>query len=235
MINTLQFILHVPLLSIPLPPNVMTFFKALFNVITFDFINTDPKIQAVFALKDDDSYPPYNDKFDLLGYSTSNTLYNVGLPVFGILLYFGLLLLYLIVRFLPFKIAQKITKKLRKMIFWNPALRFVIELALEGVLSSVVNIRSYIIKDTELNNIGEIMTVLLSIALIVLNIVFAILITCLLIKHRNDLEPLEKYFSEFTENQRTLWTAQLFFQGIFVLRRFTMVGIVFLLSPYATI
>ena len=41
MINTLQFILHVPLFSMSLPANIMIVFQALFNMITFDYIDTN--------------------------------------------------------------------------------------------------------------------------------------------------------------------------------------------------
>jgi len=49
----------------------------------------------------------------------------------------------------------------------------------------------------------------LSIVMIVLNIIFAGLVTLILIKNRNNLENndyLSNYFGEFIENQRTLWT-----------------------------
>ena len=49
---------------------------------------------------------------------------------------------------------------------------------------------------------------MLSIAMIVLNVIFATLVTLILIKNRDKLdnnEYLAKYFGEFIENQRTLW------------------------------
>jgi hypothetical protein len=59
----------------------------------------------VFGLKDDSDYAAYNDKFDMLGYSTSNTLYNVGMPVFFILFYLVLLTTYLVVMRMPWTIS----------------------------------------------------------------------------------------------------------------------------------
>ena len=81
----------------------MTFFKAIFSVITFDFYDTNPKLQKVFGLKDDSDYPAYNDRFDMLGYSTSNTLYNIGMPIFFILFYLAILTIYLTILKLPFR------------------------------------------------------------------------------------------------------------------------------------
>lgn len=209
MINTLQFILHIPLLSITLPPNMMTFFQTLFNVITFDFYDTSPKLQYVFSLKDESDYTAYNDRFDMLGYSTSNTLYNVGMPVFFILFYLVLLTTYLIVIKLPWKICQSIREKLQPKVLWEVPIRFIMELALEGVISSIVNIRSYVIGDQTIDNFGEVITVILSIAMIALNIIFAGLVTFILMKNRDELEDndyLTTNFGEFIENQRTLWT-----------------------------
>ena len=83
------------------------------------------------------------------------------------------------------------------------------ELALEGVISSIVNIRSYAIGEQTIDNVGEIITIVLSIAMIVLNIIFAGLVTLILIKNRDKLENndyLSNYFGEFIENQRILWT-----------------------------
>jgi hypothetical protein len=112
-------------------------------VITFDFYNTNPKLQNVFGLKDDSDYAAYNDRFDLLGYSTSNTLYNVGMPVFFILFYLVLLTTYLIVMKLPWRVCQWLREKLQPKVLWEVPIRFIMELALEGVISSIVNIRSY--------------------------------------------------------------------------------------------
>ena len=107
MINTLQFILHVPLFSMSLPANIMIVFQALFNMITFDYIDTNDKLKAVFGLSDASDYPAYNDKFDMLGYSTTNTLYNIGLPIFMMLVYFSLLIVYLVLQKLPYKLCKK--------------------------------------------------------------------------------------------------------------------------------
>ena len=87
MINNLQLILHVPLFTILLPPNVMSFFQALINVVSMDFFDFSPKLQAIFSLPDDSTYEAYNDRFDLLGYSTTNTIYNLGMPLFYLMWY----------------------------------------------------------------------------------------------------------------------------------------------------
>jgi hypothetical protein len=112
MVNNLQIILHIPLFSLTFPPNLMTFFKAIFDVITFDIFDMNPKLQYIFSLKDVSEYPAYNERFDMLGYSSSNTIYNVGMPVFFIIIYVGLLFLYLIVMKLPGRFCENLRDKI---------------------------------------------------------------------------------------------------------------------------
>lgn len=78
MINNIQLVLHLPLFNLPMPANLILFMQALFDVITFDFFNTEYFSSLIFGLEDTDNYPPYNDNFDFIGYSTNNFLYNMG-------------------------------------------------------------------------------------------------------------------------------------------------------------
>ncbi len=94
MINSLQLELHIPLFKIALPPNILTFFQALFNVMTFDFFNTSDVLQRMFSLRGESAYPAFNERFEFLGYGTTNVIYNMGLPMFFIMGYLLLLCLY---------------------------------------------------------------------------------------------------------------------------------------------
>jgi hypothetical protein len=49
MINTLQLILHLPLLNVSFPANAYYFFKALIDISNFNII--PPKITEVFLSK----------------------------------------------------------------------------------------------------------------------------------------------------------------------------------------
>jgi hypothetical protein len=174
MINTLQLIVHLPLFSINFPPNVIAFFKALINIVTFDFYNLNPKLEALFTLPSDSSYTAFNDRFDFMGYSTTNSLYNIGLPVFYLMIYMVMGILYgilsgilkctekifiedengrdekqdnIIVRGI-----KKISNYLSGCLFWAPLVRFIIELALEGVLCCIINLLA--IPDVEDWNYG---------------------------------------------------------------------------------
>ena len=64
-INTLQLIIHLPMISIPVPPNVSAFFSIIIPIVTFDLISPEwstelvlefeefpePKFQENFAYK----------------------------------------------------------------------------------------------------------------------------------------------------------------------------------------
>lgn len=204
MINTLQLILHVPLFSIDLPANAQYFLQTLFNVVTFDFLDTNPKIQYLFQLRDPEEYPAFNDRFDFLGYSTTNSLYNIGLPVFFIMLYMGMLSFYLLTLLFPIKKLSPFKEWLQRKVYFGPPIRFVIEMALEGVLSSLVNIIPLAKGENTFEGWGDYLSLAFSIGLTASCMVVMGLSAYLLIKYRESFESeyIEKYYSELTDDTR---------------------------------
>eukprot|EP00347_Sterkiella_histriomuscorum_P016053 403354665 len=96
MINTLQLASHTPLFTINYSAEVNEFLKAIFDVSTFDPIESNQYIQRVFKLEDIENYPPYNDRFEFTGYDSSNFLYLLGgFPVLFIFKYLLILIIYL--------------------------------------------------------------------------------------------------------------------------------------------
>jgi hypothetical protein len=134
----------------------MSFFQALINVVSMDFFDFSPKLQAIFSLPADSTYEAFNERFDLLGYSTTNTIYNLGMPVFYMMWYvasgslYGMLFCVKVCldknesssRIMNgIKRANEwVMGKLTGALFWAPIMRFVIELALEGVISAILNL-----------------------------------------------------------------------------------------------
>lgn len=98
MINTMQISTHVSLLSINLPPNILDFLSSLFNIVTFNFIDVPSYLQYIFFLSNPSAYPQYNESFNFLGYNGSNWLYNIGMPIFIIISYFGFIVIYLLLK-----------------------------------------------------------------------------------------------------------------------------------------
>ena len=105
-------------------------------------MDTGDTFQKIFQLKDPEEYPPYNDKFDFLGYSTSNFIYNIGTPLYMVMLFLLYLFVYLIIWKIEFKrsLLVKIKDTLKEKIFFGPPMRFIIETVMEGTISSIVNI-----------------------------------------------------------------------------------------------
>ena len=49
MVNALQFILNLPLMSMIFPANVMTFMKTMIPIVMFDFLNDIPEVANLFG------------------------------------------------------------------------------------------------------------------------------------------------------------------------------------------
>lgn len=99
LINTLQLITHTPLFSIPYTQRIFIFLKAFFSIATFDVINSADILQVIFGLHSPDDYPPYNSRFDFLGYNSCNFVYLIGPPMF----YFFYFVLMSLIYFVLFK------------------------------------------------------------------------------------------------------------------------------------
>ncbi len=61
MINSLQVILMLPLVSIAFPDNALIVFTVLYQIFNFRFMNDEPMKQKIFNLPDP---VPFNDQFN---------------------------------------------------------------------------------------------------------------------------------------------------------------------------
>ena len=98
MINALQMVLHLPMLRIMVPSNVAAFFRVVLPIVMFDVLEGFEdtvkgffkSVDLNFRLED-----PENDSRGLfdqmrsLGYSTSNSIFNLGTIFFLIVFYGG--------------------------------------------------------------------------------------------------------------------------------------------------
>ena len=118
-------------------------------------------------------------------------------------------------------------EKLQKSLFYGPVITFIIELTLEGTVSSIVNI---IWAFQNWNSItpwwtfGDYLSLALSFLFLVLPLSMIIFVPILLLKKESDF--VKHYFSELSESDDRLY------HSIFIIRRFIFVGIVFLASDY---
>lgn len=69
----------------------------MFNVVNFDLFDASAILEVIFGLEPSDTYLPYNDYFEELGYDNSNFIYLIGPPVLSVIFYLFLLLLYVII------------------------------------------------------------------------------------------------------------------------------------------
>ena len=55
LINALQFIFHLPIMSIVFPANVMSFFSIMIPLVMFDVLSDVPFFESFFVANDDGS------------------------------------------------------------------------------------------------------------------------------------------------------------------------------------
>ena len=83
MVNTLQLIIHMPLLQVYFPPNCEYFFTFIVDIVSFSLIPIDKILNKVFAFKNVTS-DAMSQSFKGLGYKSANILKNLGLIAIGL-------------------------------------------------------------------------------------------------------------------------------------------------------
>lgn len=73
-INSLSFIVYLPLFQLIFPDNVMVVMEAFLSVVTFDIVETLDGFGITLLPFDFIETPPYNSNFEELGYETSNSI-----------------------------------------------------------------------------------------------------------------------------------------------------------------
>ena len=96
MVNTLQLVIHMNMLSVMIPANVQFFLSFVVNIVNFKIVPTKDIINSLLGLKDkmkkSDVYP----EFQQTGYESSNMAQNLGLlllAIIGLVVVVGLVLL----------------------------------------------------------------------------------------------------------------------------------------------
>ena len=90
LMNTLQILVNIPLMSVTLPSNVIYMFQTLIELTKFNFIPKDKikkYVKKVFLQKDDQGFvgnqtaTEMGSNFQTMGYESSNILDNLGMIV----------------------------------------------------------------------------------------------------------------------------------------------------------
>jgi hypothetical protein len=73
MVNTLQIIVHMPLMNVSMPPNVSTLTSALVSLASFDFLPMDKINKVVFGIEPE---PEKKARYQAVGMESSNFIMN---------------------------------------------------------------------------------------------------------------------------------------------------------------
>lgn len=99
-INSLQILIHLPMLYIIIPANVSQFFGVIIPIVTFDVL--DPEYTTMLVLDfDEDRQEELNikilDQMEDLGYDSHNSILNLGSLAIFTVIYFVKVILYFII------------------------------------------------------------------------------------------------------------------------------------------
>ena len=72
LINALQFIFHLPIMSVIFPANLLSYFTFMIPLVMFDVLDDIPLFESFFVAKDNGS--DIRDQMEDLGYATRNPL-----------------------------------------------------------------------------------------------------------------------------------------------------------------
>ena len=74
MVNTLQLVIHMNMLSVMMPANVQFFFSFIVNIVNFKIIPTKDIINKIIGVKDQLKKPDVSPEFQQTGYESSNLM-----------------------------------------------------------------------------------------------------------------------------------------------------------------
>lgn len=146
LVNSLQMILHQPMLGISFPQNVKLLYSILLPIASLDLVPPEYSIELIFSLSTE-SDQPFSSALEDLGYETHLALLNLG----TIFLYLVALLLAIagvgVLKILspllpPNETVHRYSQKLKKGIFFNSFILLLIEGFLEIMISCYLNIYS---------------------------------------------------------------------------------------------
>ena len=87
-----------------MPANTYKFFQALLKVVLFNYVDTDGIHRKMFQLQNEEAYKNPNDKFVLLGYQTTNLIYNLNTNFAYVYIYPGLIVCLILISQIKIKL-----------------------------------------------------------------------------------------------------------------------------------
>lgn len=219
LLNSLQLLTYFPLMNVILPENAKIYFDVMFEVSNFDMIPMeyfeDAIVQEVGEddLGDEifDAESKLSDSTIDAGYDSANSATNNALNLILLSSIICLVILGVILRLLCYKFqrVRNFLQKLKRAIFWNFILRFVLEAYLEISLANLIKLHAISDKTW-----FEAATSTYSISVLALMALFCLLTPVFLHKKADQLEEPEfvSKYGALTLDMKTKLTATKFFQ-----------------------
>jgi hypothetical protein len=238
-INSLQMIIHLPLLQIIVPGNVNNFFKILMPIVNFEILDSSWTTELLFKFDFEDLEENSKDILDQtrdLGYDSHNTVLNMGSLGIYSFLYFAKVLFVLI----PIKlflmltgIGNKIFEKLCAYLFFSELLEIIMDGYFEIIIASILGHRD----TSESTTSGQEASNYLGIYLMV--VCCAIPVVCLWVAMESNeylrSPAFQKRWGLLVNDVRFHKNlGNKFYSFIFIMRRMFLVAVAFLLTDYPT-
>jgi hypothetical protein len=162
MVNTMQLIIHMNMLSVLMPANVQLFFSLIVQIVNFKVIKTDTIISTLFGFKQEFK-SKVSPEFQQTGYETSNLLKNLGLLLLAVIGVLCLVVLIWLMRFAAkrFPIVDKIQTMISRKLFFNSILRGLLEAYLKFGISTWIAVKAFNIDERD-DIINAWMTILMT-------------------------------------------------------------------------
>ena len=143
MINSLQIAIHLPILNVLLPSNVLFFFKKLLPIVMFDIVKEEWRINPSDFLDFDEEnnelidHPKFPRQMANIGYDSHNFLQNVGSLQIFLLAYFVRIIFTIVLKLVNLLTGAggKLYKKQLKRIFFTDLILIFIEGYLEFLIA----------------------------------------------------------------------------------------------------
>jgi hypothetical protein len=150
-INSLQLIIHLPMLMTLIPANVGSFFSLILPIVQFDLIPPEYSYELVLTF-DENPDENFQHKFDIsvfdqmkdLGYESHNSLRLLGsMFIFAMFYYIKVFFLYpfLILTSRYFGVGRSLRASLKKSLFFNEIIVINLEAYLELLIAGYINLR----------------------------------------------------------------------------------------------
>jgi hypothetical protein len=149
-INSLQLIIHLPMMMIFIPANVSMFFSHILPIVQFDLIPPEYSYELFLTFEEDPADIDFVSRFDEtvfdqmqdLGYDSNNSLQLLGsLFIFAVFYFLRVILFYPFILSVSklFKVGQDYRKTLRDQLFFNEIIVINLEAFLELIISGFIN------------------------------------------------------------------------------------------------